>query len=436
MRNRITIMVMAVVIILASQVKAEDTFWVGTTGDWLHPTNWQYKVPERLPESDDVAYIDNGGTAEISISSANAEHIRLGYSNGNSGTINHTGGTCNALYLVIGYQDQSTGTYDLSETGLLNATYPIIGYNGTGNFNQSNGTNSSTNTHVGYLNGSIGTYTFSDGIHSASKLYLGTYIGSDGTYNLSGTAELTSTDQEIIGREGAGTFSQSGGTNVVNGGLMFGELSGSYGRYSISSGILSTQELQVGSQGTGRFDIDSSVASITVSDNFLFGTDSTFTAVANSVIHMEGSLDNWNTDETDLSGLNNLSLVFEGGAASGVGTFEVAGKDLGAVMLGFEENFALDELILGGSDIGEVQLVDWRDNMTGIEALYVKNFVLGSGSYLDLNGLNLYYQTFTDLGGMINFNGGEMSQVPEPATLLLLGIGTAMLRRNERKLML
>ena len=102
---------------------------------------------------------------------------------------------------------------------------------------------------------------------------------------------------------------------------------------------------------------------------------------------------------------------------------------LGAIMSGFDENFALAELILGDSDIGQIQLVDWRDNMAGIEALYVKDFELGSGSYLDLNGLNLYYQTFTDLGGTIDLNGGAMTQVPEPATLLLLGLGAAMLRK-------
>ena len=63
----------------------------------------------------------------------------------------------------------------------------------------------------------------------------------------------------------------------------------------------------------------------------------------------------------------------------------MAGEDLGVVMGGFDENFALDSLILGGDDIGQVQLVDWRDNMAGIEALYVNDLVLGSSSYLDFS---------------------------------------------------
>ena len=63
-------------------------------------------------------------------------------------------------------------------------------------------------------------------------------------------------------------------------------------------------------------------------------------------------------------------------------------------MDGWVDNFALDTLMLGGVDIGKVLLVDNFDNQpgwVGSEALYVTNFYVGSGSYLDLNGLNLYY---------------------------------------------
>jgi hypothetical protein len=209
-----------------------------------------------------------------------------------------------------------------------------------------------------------------------------------------------------------------------------GSESGSNGTYAISGGSLNAQEIQVGYWGAGRFDIENSAASIMTSE-LLFGADSTFTAVVDSTIHMRGSLDNWNTDETDLSEMNNLGLVFEGGVSAGVGTFEVAGKDIGAVMSGFNENFSLDELILGDTDIGQIQLVDWRDNTTGTEALYVKDVVLDSGSYLDLNGINLYYQTFTDLGGTIDLNGGELIAVPEPTTVLLLISGSLLLKKKR-----
>ena len=207
-----------------------------------------------------------------------------------------------------------------------------------------------------------------------------------------------------------GSYTISDGINTVGENLVLGSQAGSNGRYTISGGTLSAQEIHVGYWGTGRFDIDGSSASITVSDLLLFATDSTFTAVAGSEIHMAGaSLDNWNTNETSMAGLNNLGLVFEGGSIAGVVTCEIAGQDLGATMAGLSENYALDKLILGGTDIGQVQLVDWRDSMTGAEALYVRDLDIGAGSYLDLNGHNLYYIDSTiDPSATIDYNGGEL----------------------------
>lgn len=52
-----------------------------------------------------------------------------------------------------------------------------------------------------------------------------------------------------------------------------------------------------------------------------------------ATIHMTGSaFENESTDPADLAGLSNLSLIFEGGSAN-VDPFEVAGEDMGAVMI-------------------------------------------------------------------------------------------------------
>ncbi|RJP57215.1 MAG: PEP-CTERM sorting domain-containing protein, partial [Candidatus Auribacter fodinae] len=118
-------------------------------------------------------------------------------------------------------------------------------------------------------------------------------------------------------------------------------------------------------------------------------------------------------------------------------------RDLGAIEEGWDFNFAMDTLTLGGVNIGRLQLVDTYDNQldwVGTEALYVDTLVLGAGSYLDLNGINLYYRTLVDNGATIDYNSGGLFQwtehvvVPEPTTIILMGVGIAgLVRRKFRK---
>ena len=80
-------------------------------------------------------------------------------------------------------------------------------------------------------------------------------------------------------------------------------------------------------------------------------------------------------------------------------------------------------------DIGNVKLVDEFDNQPGwggAEALYVRRLEIGPGSYLDLNGLNLYYLDGSiGPAALVVLNGGRLVQIPEPAMLGLLGLGGA-----------
>ncbi|GAF96351.1 unnamed protein product, partial [marine sediment metagenome] len=50
--RRQSILVVAMVVFVAmlsglvNTAYADDTYWIGTTGDWFDPGNWLYKVPE------------------------------------------------------------------------------------------------------------------------------------------------------------------------------------------------------------------------------------------------------------------------------------------------------------------------------------------------------------------------------------------------------
>ena len=94
--------------------------------------------------------------------------------------------------------------------GGLSANSEYIGFNGTGTFTQSGGTNH-------------------------DDLYVGYDAGSNGTYSLSGTGLLSEQGSEYIGYFGTGSFTHSGGTNSISNSLYLGYNSGAVGSYNLSS---------------------------------------------------------------------------------------------------------------------------------------------------------------------------------------------------------
>ena len=137
-----------------------------------------------------------------------------------------------AANLYVGFSAGSSGAYSLSGSGLLYAPgNEYVGFNGTGSFMQSGGTNNS-------LSGSLN---------------LGNNIASSGTYSLSGSGQVF-TGQEDIGLSGSGSFTQSGGTNSVFNSLLLGNVQGSLGSYTMSAGtLISRSSEQIGNAGSGSF---------------------------------------------------------------------------------------------------------------------------------------------------------------------------------------
>ena len=231
---------------------AADDYWNVNSGDWsdTNPCPWSLGVE---PTSSDNAYIQNGGTANITTNSAACNSLYLGatasgtinMTNGSlsaygeiigysgTGTFTQTGGNTPALNTIfLGYNSGSYGSYTLSGTGQLSASNDeYIGYSGTGILTQTGGTNSNS---------------------TAYGIYLGYNSGSNGTYILTETGHL-STGNEYIGNSGIGTFTQTGGTNSINGYLYLGYNSGSSGAYNLSgTGQLSVPRAEyIGYSGTG-----------------------------------------------------------------------------------------------------------------------------------------------------------------------------------------
>lgn len=232
----------------------------------------------------------------------NANPLYLGYYAGSSGTYNLTGGSLGG-YLApqyigysgrgllvqsggtnshsqvsnqffLGFNPGSSGTYSLTG-GVLASASQYVGYSGTGAFTQSGGTNSTPSLYCGFNPGSSGTYnltggslassaqyvgysgtgafTQSNGTNSTPNLYLGDNSGSGGSYNLSG-GSLAAPSESIGYNNGAGTFTQSGGTNASSTvSIGTGYLTKSTGSYYLSGGLLSAQTENLGFQTTGAF---------------------------------------------------------------------------------------------------------------------------------------------------------------------------------------
>jgi hypothetical protein len=378
--------------------------------------------------------------------------------NGYGGFLQEAGTTLTvATRLTLGQLAGGEGNYTM-EGGSINFGSGAglqVGTGGTGTFTQNGGSVSwSPSTEI--MNGA---------------LIVGGNTGTGSYYLQGSTATLTMDGNEIVGGpNGQGYFSQSGGTNTISrtgsdgiGRLAVGYHDGSQGTYELSGGTLIADRVIIGytppppsspvqagtGQGTmiisggsleagellvggadsgggfGKLDLANASANVVVSELLQFGGLGQLTAVPGATIHMTGSeFQNTSTNADNLAGLSNLTLSFEG--TGSWDHFEVAGTDLGPVMAGFTDNFALGTLKLGTDNW--LQLVDDFDNSEGLEALYVYNLILGEGAQLDLNGLHLYYLSLS-----LSYEDPQQF-VPLPAAVWLLATGLLGLLGLRRKL--
>ena len=260
MRRRIfnSIAVILVLLITFLTSYAEDKYWIGTSGSWGDPANWNpFGVPlypdyVYLTQSDAInrtvyvgseagrgvvnpLRIDATGTGSITLDvSGTTSHlwaydIYVGYDG--TGKINHSDGSIGFFGdLSIGKNSGSTGIYNLSGRGELFAEvgWLTLGWKGIGIFNQTGGSLyvEALQVHKG------GTYNLSGGIASIDPMYYltiggtfnqtegslatGVFISDNGTYNLSGGTMycFPGGGMEGLSFYNGGTFNYSGGKYI------------------------------------------------------------------------------------------------------------------------------------------------------------------------------------------------------------------------------
>ncbi len=229
------------------------------------------------------------------------------------------------------------GIYNLSGSGVLNASSEIIGIDGAGTFIQTGGTNA---VRIG--------------------LYVGGYLPGEnltpipGSYSLSGSGTI-STFEELVGVGGMGMFTQSGGANTIGDTLSVGggpddvgDIVSGTGSFVLSGGTLTSVYERIGYDGSGTFTQTGGVNSTTnslqigVSDGQLGPVAATYNQSGGSNIVGGLYLGNANAAGSySLSGGSSLIAAAEFIGYSGMGTFtQTGGSNLvsGTLSLGYDDS--------------------------------------------------------------------------------------------------
>ena len=457
MRTVTILLAVAAVLALAGSAWADTynvTFdWNTGDGNWTSTASWTKTnpgpgtPPGPLPFYDYIdgrdtyrgqAYIANNG-AIVTINSG-TEADPVGAFGVTLGDYDHRG---EAAYL--GHIDMTAGYFKTAGyRGGLNI-YPDC------TFTQSGGT-----VDVGYL--SSGSYNWSGGFNTKYTLEGGTFKSDS-----------------IAGGYWRSNFTQSGGELTTNN---FRLTDG--GSYNLSGGTATIGSLGMGQEtaanGTTTLNITKTGdvhPTLKIRSNLQFGDSSAdvdyvvLNAPAGQVINMVCNQPRYangdpgdglgyrfitstthfrnylndNDVENNMGDLNDVTLAYDLSSGYGAwcwlgvqpGVLEVGGHDDGINESGLVENFALEGLTLtpyfdgeypeGGRWTGPiVKLVDNFDNgnRASDECLYVENLAIGSGSVIDLNGLNLYYlygetpAAFLANGRVIDSaTGGDLIRISE-----------------------
>lgn len=443
--------------LLAQPSSAVDFFWnVDGPADWNVGTNWD---PEGPPSGGggNHAFVNNGGTAEISADISDIQDIFVANAAESSGTLNHSAGSLSqgtVGWTFIG-QGGGTGTYNVSGSAVSDKGQLVIGEGGgsVGEVNVTGDAQVSATDEMWVSNaGGTGTLNADSGLVEADTwIAIGRDSGT-GVVNLSGDAVMR---KNAVDDGDPETNSNSEISFITVGGLG----TGSGGTVNISeNAVLESDTNLVLAESAGRFGIvNQSGGTVNVHDNTLNGDGFNsslhvdFAGEGLGEYHLSGGALNAETVDAstgvfDMTGGTLSATEFIGNLTQGggttspgdsPGTMTVTGDyalDSGDLLMEIEGTTAgteYDQLIVTGdvSLAGELTL----------DGAYVPS--LGDAfTLIDNQGANAISGAFTGLaeGTTVAFNGVPLSAsylggdgndfvltaVPEPAALGLLALGS------------
>lgn len=212
-------------------------------------------------------FTQNGGTNNIT----NRLLLGWGASANSSGTYNLNAGSLTVATETIGYNTSGTFTQNGGSNTVSNMLYLSDGYgDGTYNLNAGtltvggNVTKSSYSTGIGTLSISGGTLTIGGGNGDiyVDNFVIGSISGSNVNYTFSDTglyegshkiAGTLTANNLFLGKDGTGTFTQTGGNNTISGTVTLAANAGSAGTYNLNDGALRATTITVNSGGTFNF---------------------------------------------------------------------------------------------------------------------------------------------------------------------------------------
>jgi len=411
------------------QLRADD-YWSAASGDWSNSANWSAGY---TPTPADTATIS--GTVSVTLSGAVAEQVYAGGGGGYgpsgfSGYLQMESGSLAVTDDISIAGGESTNAYGsiVQSGGSVSASNLWMGgpWGSSGTYYLNGGQlNLSGSSYEGITQGlqigqaALCTFNQSGGTLNVAGIIVGGGWGASGAYNLSGGQVVAGTEaigmDQRWGQGSSGTFTQSGGNNSANS-LVLGYFGGDSGTFNLNGGLLTLATGPSLGGGSGTFNFGSGT----------MGASAPWSSSLNMNMSGVGGSGIVDTTGGNITLSGNLSGI-GGLVKAGSGTLTLSGTNtysgVTTVMAGILEidnMTSLNNLLIYGADIQGGELVlDW----TGTDPIAAVQADISSGLFKDSLATDVTLLC-TDVNNQITVTVGA---VPEPSTVVLLGIGAVSL---------